>query len=219
LFTFSARRALRALSVNSKKSACQGPHSIYNDLPKWKGVCPLSKNVKAEVDRAANDLDLAGKVYTVELTTSKGPIRLEFFPDKAPGHVKNFLALTNIGFYDNLIFHRVIKSFMIQGGCPEGTGYGNGGYNIKAEFNKTPHVAGVLSMARGPSPDSASTQFYICLDAHSHLDGQYTAFGKVVDDDASMKTVKTIGATPTGANDRPKEAVTIHKAVVHEAAK
>jgi peptidyl-prolyl cis-trans isomerase B (cyclophilin B) len=183
-----------------------------------KGACTLAKNVKADVEKAQKDLDLAGKVYTVELTTSKGPIRLEFFPDKAPGHVKNFLALAKIGFYDNLIFHRVIKGFMIQGGCPEGTGTGNGGYNIKAEFNSTPHVAGVLSMARSQHPDSAGSQFFICLDKHSHLDRQYTAFGKVADDE-SMKTVKAIGDVSTGASDRPRENVTIQKAVMHEAAK
>jgi peptidyl-prolyl cis-trans isomerase B (cyclophilin B) len=170
------------------------------------------------VEQAQKTLDLDAKNYTVELTTNKGPIRLEFFPDKAPGHVKNFLALAKIGFYDNLIFHRVIKGFMIQGGCPEGSGTGDGGYKIKAEFNKTPHVTGVLSMARSNSPDSAGTQFFICLDAHSHLDGKYTAFGKVVDDE-SLKTVKAIGAVPVGANDRPRDTVTIQKAVVHEAAK
>src|SRR5437870_13868417 len=110
-----------------------------------KGACPLAKNVKADVDKAQQELDLAGNNYTVELTTTQGPIRLEFFPDKAPGHVKNFLALAKIGFYDGVIFHRVIKGFMIQGGCLEGTGYGSGGYNVKAEFNSTPHKAGILS--------------------------------------------------------------------------
>ncbi len=188
------------------------------DYHKRKGACPLAKNVKAEVDKAQKDLDLAGKIYTVELTTTKGPIRVQFFPDKAPGHVKNFLALAKIGFYDGLIFHRVIKGFMIQGGCPEGTGTGDGGYKIKAEFNDTPHKPGVLSMARSTNPDSAGTQFFICLEHHNHLDRQYTAFGKVVDDDDSMKTVKAIGAVPT-ANDRPRENVTIQKAVVRETPK
>jgi len=170
------------------------------------------------VDRVQKELDLAGKTYTVELMTSKGPIRLEFFPDMAPGHVKNFLALAKIGFYDNLIFHRVIKGFMIQGGCPEGTGYGNGGYNIKAEFNSTKHVPGIVSMARSQSPDSASSQFFIMLEKYPSLDGQYSAFGKVVDEE-SMATVRAIGAVATGANDRPKEAVKIQKAEVKEAAK
>jgi len=148
----------------------------------------------------------------VELDTTKGPIRLAFLPDLAPGHVKNFIALAQIGFYDNVIFHRVIPGFMIQGGCPLGTGTGDGGYKIKAEFNATPHVAGVLSMARSNDPNSAGTQFFICLDKHTHLDRQYTAFGKVADEE-SMKTVRAIGAVKT-ANERPVETVSIKKATV-----
>src|SRR5215471_6521038 len=136
----------------------------------------LDANEKAKVEEAQKTIDFASKNYTVELETSKGPIRLNFLPDVAPGHVKNFIALAKIGFYDNLTFHRVIPGFMIQGGCPHGTGTGGGGYNIKAEFNKTPHVAGVLSMARSSDPNSAGTQFFICLDAHGHLDNNYTAF-------------------------------------------
>jgi len=115
-------------------------------------------------------------------------------------------------------FHRVIDGFMIQGGCPEGTGYGGGGYNIKAEFNSTPHVPGVLSMARSNDPDSASTQFFICLGKHSHLDRSYTAFGKVADEE-SMKTVQNIGQVKKDRNDRPTEKVTIESAVVKEAPK
>jgi len=186
--------------------------------PPSKGACPLAKNVQADVDKAQSELDLATKTYTVELTTSKGPIRVEFFPDKAPGHVKNFIALAKVGFYNNVIFHRVIKGFMIQGGCPEGTGYGNAGYNIKAEFNSTKHTPGILSMARSASPDSASSQFFIMLENYPSLDGQYSAFGKVVDEE-SMKTVRAIGDVATGANDRPKDKVTIQKAEVKEIAK
>jgi peptidyl-prolyl cis-trans isomerase B (cyclophilin B) len=178
----------------------------------------LASNVKAQVDEAQKSIDFGTKNYTVELDTTKGPIRLAFLPGVAPGHAKNFIALAKIGFYDNLIFHRVIKGFMIQGGCPLGTGTGNGGYNLKAEFNSTPHVPGVLSMARGNSPDSASTQFFICLDAHSHLDRNYTAFGKVADDE-SLKTVRTIGTVKTDRGDRPEEKVVIKKATVKEAAK
>jgi peptidyl-prolyl cis-trans isomerase B (cyclophilin B) len=185
---------------------------------KEKGRCPLAKNVKTEVEAAQKGLDLNKRVYTVELTTSKGPIRLEFFPDKAPAHVRNFIALAKIGFYDNLIFHRVIKGFMIQGGCPEGTGTGDGGYKIKAEFNNVPHVPGVLSMARSNNPDSAGTQFFICLEKYPSLDGQYTAFGKVADAE-SLKTVQAIGVVATASGDRPKENVSIQKAVVTETAK
>ncbi len=101
-------------------------------------------NVNAKIEEAKKSIDFATKNYIVELDTTKGPIRLTFLPEVAPGHVKNFIALAKIGFYDNLIFHRVISGFMIQGGCPLGTGTGDGGYKIKAEFNSTPHVAGRL---------------------------------------------------------------------------
>jgi cyclophilin family peptidyl-prolyl cis-trans isomerase len=107
---------------------------------------------------------------------------------------------------------------MIQGGCPLGTGTGDGGYQIKAEFNDTPHKPGVLSMARSQSPDSAGTQFFICLEYHKHLDRQYTAFGKVADDE-SFKTVTAIGEVPTSSGDRPREDVKIQKAAVQESAK
>ena len=173
----------------------------------------MPANVQAKVAEAQQQLDFAKNKYTVELDTTKGPIRLEFLPDLAPGHVKNFLGLAQIGFYDNVIFHRVIAGFMIQGGCPQGTGTGGPGYQIKAEFNATPHVPGVLSMARTNDPNSAGSQFFICLEKYPSLDRQYTVFGKVVDDE-SLKTVRAIGAVKTGGSDRPVENVTIKKATV-----
>jgi peptidyl-prolyl cis-trans isomerase B (cyclophilin B) len=174
-------------------------------------------NVKAQVEEAQKSLDLDGKQYTAELSTNKGPIRLTFFPDLAPGHVKNFLALARTGFYNNVTFHRIISGFMIQGGCPEGTGTGGPGYKIKAEFNNTPHEAGVLSMARTSDPDSAGSQFFICLGRHGHLDRQYTAFGRVADEE-SMNTVKAIGGVKT-SREKPVEDVVIEKATVTEQAK
>jgi peptidyl-prolyl cis-trans isomerase B (cyclophilin B) len=175
-------------------------------------------NVKQPVEDAQKTLDLANKTYTAELTTTKGPIRLVFFPDLAPGHVKNFLALAKIGFYNGLSFHRIIDGFMIQGGCPEGTGTGGPGYNIKAEFNSTPHVAGVLSMARTNDPNSAGSQFFICLGKHTHLDRQYTAFGKVADEE-SMQTVKALGSVPVDRQDRPTTPMKLEKVTIHETAK
>jgi peptidyl-prolyl cis-trans isomerase B (cyclophilin B) len=174
-------------------------------------------NCKAEVEKAQQEIDLAKKAYTVELTTTKGPIRLEFFADKAPGHVKKFIALSKIGFYDGLTFHRVIEGFMIQGGCPLGTGTGDAGYKIKAEFNNTPHKAGILSTARGPDRDSAGTQFFIVHEDSPHLDGQYTAFGKVKDQE-SQDTVNTIALVKT-RSEKPVDKVVIEKAVVKETAK
>src|SRR5436190_20745346 len=186
-------------------------------LKRFKETSLVATDVKTKVADAQKGLDLATKTYTVELATNKGPIRLQLFPDLAPGHVKNFVALAKIGFYDGVIFHRVIGDFMIQGGCPQGTGTGGPGYTIKAEFNDTPHVAGVLSMARTNDPNSAGSQFFICTGKHTHLDRNYTAFGKVADDE-SMKTVQAIAAVKV-SNERPREDVKITKATVTETAK
>ena len=155
--------------------------------------------------------DYTNAKATIE--TSEGTMSLEFFPDKAPGHVKNFIELAQKGFYDGTVFHRVISGFMIQGGCPEGSGRGGPGYEIDAEFNDTPHEPGVLSMARTSDPNSAGSQFFICLEKVPHLDGQYTAFGRTADDE-SLAVVKAIGNVATGAADRPQQEVTITKVTV-----
>jgi len=174
----------------------------------------MAKNRKAEVDAAAKELDFAKNKYQLELDTSMGKITLDMYADVAPGHCNNLLSLAKIGYYDGLIFHRIIKGFMIQGGCPEGSGTGGPGYNIKAEFNDTKHEPGVLSMARTSDPNSAGSQFFICLERVPHLDKQYTAFGKTADT-ASLAVVKKIGEVPTGGQDRPRTPVTINKATVH----
>ncbi len=169
---------------------------------------------QAEVEAAVADVDFENKQYRVHLETTAGGIDLDLFPDVAPEHCKNMIGLARIGFYDGLVFHRVINGFMIQGGCPLGTGTGNPGYQVDAEFNQTPHEEGVLSMARSQNPNSAGSQFFICLGTHSYLDGQYTAFGKATPE--SMDVVKAIGSTPTDGSDRPVEDVTINKATVIE---
>ena len=156
----------------------------------------------------------------VTIHTDYGDMRLTFFPDKAPAHVDNFLELAESGFYDGLEFHRIIDGFMIQGGCPAGDGTGNGPRRLKAEFNDTPHVLGTLSMARAQDPDSASCQFFICLDDARFLDGQYTAFGRVADE-VSLETLKKIGKVPvtesrTGEKSTPVEPVTIKSVTVTE---
>ncbi len=174
----------------------------------------MAASVKQQVEDAQKTLDLDRKTYLVELQTSKGPIRLTFLPDVAPGHVKNFLGLARTGFYNGVVFHRIIDGFMIQGGCPQGTGTGGPGYQIKAEFNSTPHEPGVLSMARTNDPNSAGSQFFICLGRHTHLDNQYTAFGRVADEE-SLETVKKIGKVST-RGDRPVEKVVIEKVTVTE---
>ena len=147
----------------------------------------------------------------VTITMEDGRImRGELYPEKAPNTVNNFIALANSGFYDGLIFHRVIPGFMIQGGCPLGNGTGGPGWNIKGEFaangvnNPIKHVRGVISMARSMNPNSAGSQFFIMHKDAPHLDGQYAAFGKVV---AGMDVVDKIASVPTDWNDKPKTPV------------
>ena len=133
-------------------------------------------------------------------------IKIELDRTAAPNTVNNFLSLANKGFYNGLIFHRVIPGFMIQGGCPDGTGMGGPGYSIKGEFaangvkNPIKHKSGVISMARAMNPNSAGSQFFIMHQDAPHLDGQYAAFGHIVE---GMETVDAIAATPTNFSDRP----------------
>lgn len=135
-----------------------------------------------------------------------GVITVELYPDVAPNTVANFITLANQGFYDGLIFHRVIRGFMIQGGCPDGTGMGGPGYSIKGEFaqngiaNNLAHTPGVLSMARAMHPNSGGSQFFIMHKAAPHLDGSYAAFGKVIE---GMDVVNKIAETETDFRDRP----------------
>ena len=135
-----------------------------------------------------------------------GVIEGELYPDIAPQSVRNFIDLANHNYYDGLIFHRVIPGFMIQGGCPDGTGMGGPGYCIKGEFfyngfkNDLRHKRGVLSMARSSSPNSAGSQFFIMHQDAKHLDGQYAAFGKVT---SGMDVVDAIASTKTGPQNRP----------------
>ena len=144
-------------------------------------------------------------IVTIEMNDSK-IIKLELYPALAPNTVNNFLSLVNKGFYDGLGFHRVIYGFMIQGGCPDGTGMGGPGYSIKGEFaangfeNDLKHTAGVISMARAMNPDSAGSQFFIMHKDAPHLDGQYAAFGKVTE---GMEVVNEIAECDTDFGDKP----------------
>jgi len=173
------------------------------------------KNRKAEVDAATSSLDFSKNKYQVSLDTTKGEIVIDMWPDVAPGHVKNLLGLAKIGYYDGLTFHRVIKGFVIQGGCPVGNGTGGPGYTIKAEFNPKPHEPGVISMARTQDPNSAGSQFFLCLERVPFLDNQYTVFGKAVDK-KSLEIILAIGDSATGSMDRPIDPITINKATVIE---
>jgi len=129
------------------------------------------------------------------IETSEGPVTVELWNDVAPKHADNFLKLAGDGFYDGLTFHRIIPGFVIQGGCPKGDGTGGPGWTVPAEFNDREHHPGVLSMARSADPNSAGSQFFVCLtrDNCQHLDGEYTAFGKVVE---GMDAIEKIAATP-----------------------
>lgn len=146
-------------------------------------------------------------IITIELV-SGGTIKAELYPEIAPNTVNNFISLIKKGFYDGLIFHRVIPTFMIQGGCPDGTGMGGPGYSIKGEFsnngfkNDLKHTEGVLSMARSMMPNSAGSQFFIMHKTSPHLDGEYAAFGKVIE---GMSYVNAIAETQTDYSDRPVE--------------
>ncbi|MBR6477177.1 MAG: peptidylprolyl isomerase [Lachnospiraceae bacterium] len=145
----------------------------------------------------------------VTFTMKDGSVfKAELYPEIAPNTVNNFISLVNKGFYNGLIFHRVIRGFMIQGGCPDGTGMGGPGYTIKGEFsgngfkNDLKHTPGVLSMARAMNPNSAGSQFFVMHQTSPHLDGQYAAFGKVIE---GMDVVNAIAETPTDFRDRPMQ--------------
>jgi peptidyl-prolyl cis-trans isomerase B (cyclophilin B) len=152
------------------------------------------------------------------IETKFGNITLKFFPDVAPGHVKNFIDLAKKGFYDGTTFHRVIPGFMIQGGDPNSKnpdkskhGQGGPGYTIKAEFNAKPHKRGTLSMARAGQPDSAGSQFFICVKDSSFLDKQYTVFGEV---ESGIEVVDKIVSQPRDAHDNPNDRIEMKVKIV-----
>ena len=155
-------------------------------------------------------------IVTIEMENGD-VIKAELYPEIAPISVNNFISLIHKNFYDGLIFHRVIRGFMIQGGCPDGTGMGGPGYSIKGEFaangveNNLKHTEGVLSMARAMHPDSAGSQFFIMHKTSPHLDGQYAAFGKVIE---GLENVNKIAETATDYNDRPLETCRIKSMTV-----
>ena len=155
-------------------------------------------------------------IVTIELENGQ-VMTGELYPEKAPNTVNNFIALANSGYYDGLSFHRVIPGFMIQGGCPQGTGMGGPGYSIKGEFaqngfaNDLVHDRGVLSMARAMNPDSAGSQFFIMVDKAPHLDGGYAAFGKVIE---GMETADAIVSGKTDWQDRPRQKQVMKKVTV-----
>jgi len=149
------------------------------------------------------------------ISTSLGDLVVELWNDVAPHHVENFLKLGREGFYNDLTFHRIIPGFVVQGGCPNGTGAGGPGWRVAAEFNDRKHDAGTLSMARSSDPDSAGSQFFVCLGREKcrHLDGSYTAFGQVIE---GLDIVKQMGAVKTDRQDRPLEPLKLNGVRPHD---
>lgn len=185
--------------------------------------CDFSGNNAPDNNMTENETDkgedntMQNPIVTIEMENGK-LIKAELFPEKAPNTVNNFVSLVKSGFYDGLIFHRVISGFMIQGGDPAGVGTGGPGYHIKGEFalngfkqNDIKHERGVLSMARAMAPDSAGSQFFIMHQNSSHLDGQYAAFGKVTE---GIEVVDEIASVKTDWNDKPKTPQTMKRATV-----
>ncbi len=185
--------------------------------------CDFSGNNAPDNNMTENETDkgedntMQNPIVTIEMENGK-LIKAELFPEKAPNTVNNFVSLVKGGFYDGLIFHRVISGFMIQGGDPAGVGTGGPGYHIKGEFalngfkqNDIKHERGVLSMARAMAPDSAGSQFFIMHQNSSHLDGQYAAFGKVTE---GIEVVDEIASVKTDWNDKPKTPQTMKRVTV-----
>jgi peptidyl-prolyl cis-trans isomerase B (cyclophilin B) len=154
------------------------------------------------------------------IETKLGNIELKFFPDVAPNHVNNFIELARKGFYDGTTFHRIIPGFMIQGGDPNSKdpnrsrhGSGGPGYSVKAEFNERPHKRGILSMARSANPDSAGSQFFICVADAGYLDRQYTVFGQVL---SGMEVADTIVKQPRDARDNPNDRIEMEVRILED---
>ena len=136
-----------------------------------------------------------------------GRVTIQMLPEKAPGHVARISELVRSGYYDGLVFHRVIEGFMAQTGCPHGTGTGGSGQHLAAEFNDEPHERGTVSMARAQDPNSADSQFFICLDRAGHLDGQYTAWGNVIEGMEHVDAIKKGDHAANGSVEDPDAIV------------
>ncbi len=189
-------------------ASCSKPEEVKKEEPKKKEVKKEEKKVETKV------------FVTLQVSIDKkeiAPIKIELYPDIAPNTVANFVELANKGYYDGLIFHRVIKGFMIQGGDPKGIGTGGPGYSIPGEFtsngfeNNLKHTKGVISMARSNDPNSAGSQFFIMHNDAPHLDGEYAAFGKVID---GLDSVDKIATVETDERDKPIKDCAITKMTV-----
>ncbi len=158
-------------------------------------TAPVGEELRTYIDKA--------RTCQARITTNKGDIVFTFYPDDAPQHCAAFIKLSEAGFYDGLTFHRVEPAFVIQGGDPSGNGTGGPGYKLRAEFNARPHVRGTVAMARSANPDSAGSQFYVCLDDARFLDRQYTVFGQMTDGFDALDAIR-VGDVMTKVTIEPK---------------
>ncbi len=193
------------VNMRARDGAKEGPTMAdqSDDLKRWGDPAELA---------AKN----AGKTATLTFAIEGEPIGdvvVEFFPEDAPNTVENFIQLAQDGYYDGLVFHRVIPGFMIQGGDPKGSGQGGPGWRLPAEFNSRHHAPGVLAMARTADPDSAGSQFYICLGSPTWLDGEYTIFGQVI---SGEEHVNAFGEQATGRNDRPQQQLSMTRVTISD---
>lgn len=204
-----------AVSAAEPKKFADATRAVYSPAPEksinGKSIADMKKKVEAQWDKIVFKKDGKAVEYLVTFATDVGDIQMEMWSDVAPNHCRSFIALAQAGYYDGLIFHRVIPGFMIQGGCSVGTGTGGPGYCVKEEFNEKSHVRGVLSMARAQPVDSAGSQFFLCVDKATFLDRKYTAFGKVL---KGMEAADKIVGADRDARDRPFEPVKIKSAKV-----
>jgi peptidyl-prolyl cis-trans isomerase B (cyclophilin B) len=175
-----------------KPPLLEATHSIGGDMQL---TAPSGEELRTNLDVA--------KTSKARITTPKGDMVFTFYGDDAPQHCAAFVKLAQAGFYDGLTFHRVEPGFVIQGGDPSGNGTGGPGYHLKAEFNERPHVRGTVAMARASSPDSAGSQFYICLDDARFLDRQYTVFGQLIDGFEALDAIR-VGDAMTKVSIEPK---------------
>jgi len=215
VITLSIIFLFAAAAINSfgkETKAVDTAKPVVKETEKVKEVKKTKKPVIKETKKTEKKMtEDKSKDQIAVIETSMGTFKFKFLKDKAPNTCDNFIKLAEKGFYNGTIFHRVIPNFMIQGGDPDGTGTGGPGYSIKAEFNDVKHVPGIVSMARSMDPDSAGSQFFICVAPVSHLDGQYTAFGEVIE---GYDVVDKIGKVKTLPGDRPVEPVIMKKVTI-----
>lgn len=189
----SQEARFKRLSRAAKTAALHADEAFGCAVRKPPGMKPSSSQPASSAAPSADEVSAAtarARDVAVRIATDRGDLVVALFPDDAPAHVAAFLKLVEAGFYDGLTFHRVEPGFVVQGGDPNGDGTGGPGYRLPAEFNARPHVRGTLAMARAADPDSAGSQFYLCLDDARFLDGQYTVFGMLTDGYETLDAIR-----------------------------